>query len=110
VPALVAGNAIMHTDRVSQYHSKSYRNALRRLDVRQSTSRTGCLDGATAESFFATITTEIGTGFWPDRAGAHRDIENWITEYNLRRPHSAISHQPPAQTRRTWQKRVAMAA
>src|SRR4051794_28550871 len=49
---LVAGNAIMHTDRGGQYHSKAYRNTLQRLDIRQSTSRTGsCLDGVAAESF-----------------------------------------------------------
>ena len=48
---LVAGNAIMHTDRGSQYHATSYRDALGRLEIRQSTSRTGsCLDGAAAES------------------------------------------------------------
>jgi transposase InsO family protein len=41
---------------------------LRRLEIRQTTSRTGsCLDGAAAESFFATIKTEIGTDSWPDR-------------------------------------------
>jgi len=35
----------------SQYHSKTYRKALGRLDIRQSTSRTGSrLDGAAAES------------------------------------------------------------
>jgi transposase InsO family protein len=32
---LVAGNAIMHTDRGSQYHATSYRNALKRLEIRQ---------------------------------------------------------------------------
>ena len=56
---LVAGNAIMHTDRGSQYHARAHRNTLKRLEIRQSTSRTGsCLDGAAAESFFATIKTE----------------------------------------------------
>lgn len=79
---LVAGNAIMHTDHGSQYHATIYRNALRRLEIRQSTSRTGsCLDGAAAESFFATIKTEIGADAWPDRATARRDIENWIKQY-----------------------------
>jgi len=83
---LVAGNAIMHTDRGSQYHATSYRNVLWRLEIRQSTGRTGsCLDGAAAESFFATIKTEIGTDAWPDRATARRDIENWINSYNQRR-------------------------
>jgi putative transposase len=70
---LIAGNAIMHADRGSQYHSRSYRNALRRLEVRPSTGRTGsCLDGAAAESFFATIKSEIGIDTWPDRASAPR--------------------------------------
>ncbi|MGH3491761.1 MAG: DDE-type integrase/transposase/recombinase [Sciscionella sp.] len=64
----VDSNAIMHTDRGSQYHSKIYRAVLRRLEIRQSTSRTGsCLDGAAAESFFATIKAEIDMAFWPDR-------------------------------------------
>jgi len=90
---LVAGNAIMHTDRGSQYHAKAYRCVLRRLEIRQSTSRTGsCLDGAAAESFFATIKTEIGADSWPDRASARRDIEDWITAYNARRLHSSLDY------------------
>jgi len=107
---LVAENAIMHTDRGSQYHAKTYRNVLRRLEIRQSTSRTGsCLDGAAAESFFATIKTEIGFEAWPDRASARRDIENWIKFYNERRLHSALGYQPPAETRRAWGDRLATA-
>jgi transposase InsO family protein len=106
----VAGNAIMHAERGSQYHPRPYQNALRRLEIRQSTGRTGsCLDGAAAESFFATIKTEIGTDAWPDRTTARRDIENWITQYNERRLHSAIGYQTPAETRRAWQKRMAVA-
>lgn len=108
---LVAGNAIMHTDRGSQYHSKTYRNALRRLEIRQSTSRTGsCLDGAAAESFFATIKEEIGVRLWPDRTSARRDIENWITQYNERRLHSALNYKTPTETRCAWQERMTTAA
>ena len=108
---LIAGNAIMHADRGSQYHSKSYRNVLRRLEIRQSTSRTGsCLDGAAAESFFATIKAEIGVSLWPDRASARRDIENWITSYNNRRLHSALGYRTPTEARRTWQEHMATAA
>lgn len=108
---LVAGNAIMHTDRGSQYHAKAYRNTLERLEIRQSTSRTGsCLDGAAAESFFATIKAEIGVSFWPDRASARRDIENWIRTYNERRLHSAVNYRTPREIRRTWQERIATAA
>jgi putative transposase len=105
---LVAGNAIMHTDRGAQYHSRAYRSALKRLEIRPSTSRTGsCLDGAAAESFFATIKTEIGVASWPDRVTARRDIENWIKFYNERRLHSVLGYQTPAETRRAWEKRMA---
>jgi putative transposase len=108
---LVAGNAIMHTDRGSQYHSTAHRNALQRLEIRQSTSRTGsCLDGAAAESFSATIKAEIGADSWPDRASAHRDIETWITHHNQHRLHSTLDYQTPNSTRNAWQKRMSRAA
>ena len=108
---LMAGNVIMHTDRGSQYHSKLYRDALRRLDIRQSASRTGsCLDGAAAESFFATFKAEIGIDTWPDRASARRDIENWIKLYNERRLHSAPGYQTPVESRTAWQQRMSTAA
>jgi len=61
-------------------------------------------------SFFATVKTEIGIDSWPDRATARRDIGNWITKYNRRRLHSALGHQTPTETRRTWQERIARAA
>ena len=108
---LVAGNAIMHTNRGGQYDSKRYRATLRRLEIRQSTSRTGsCLDGAAAESFFATIKAEIGTGSWPDRATARRDIGNWITDYNKRRLHCALGYRAPTTACRAWQTRMSTVA
>jgi putative transposase len=104
---LVAGNAIMHTDRGAQYHAKAYRSCLRRLEIRQSTGRTGsCLDGAAAESFFATIKAEIGVDIWPDRASARRDIESWITSYNEQRLHSSLGYRSPTEMRITWQERM----
>jgi putative transposase len=93
----------MHTDRGSQYHSSSYRNALRSLEIWPSNSRTGsCLDGAAAESFSATIKTGIGTETWPNRASERRDIETWIIEYNQRLLHSALGYQTPIETRRAY--------
>lgn len=97
----------MHTDRGGQYHATAYRNTLQRLEIRPSTSRIGsCLDGAAAESFFATIKAEIGIDSWPDRATARRDIENWIKVYNERRLHSSIGYQTPVETRTAWQQRM----
>lgn len=91
-----------------QCHAKTYRNALRRLQIRQSPSRTGsCLDGAAAESFFAALKSEIGTRAWPHRASVRRDIENWIKFYNERRLHSVLDYQPPVEARRAWQDRMA---
>lgn len=108
---MIAGNAIVHTDRSGRYHARAYRNALKRLEIRQSASRTGsCLDGAAAELFFATVKTEIGITSWPDCAGARRDIENWITHYNRRRLHSALDCRTPAETRSAWQQRLDAAA
>ena len=95
----------------SQYHSSAYKAALRRLDIRLSTSRTGsCLDGAAAESFFATIKAEIDTDTWPDRATARRDIENWMIDYNQRRLHSALGYETPTSKRISRQERMARAA
>lgn len=80
---------------------------LRRLDIRQSAGRTGsCLDGAAAESFFATIKTEIGIDAWPDRATARRDIEHWISSYNERCLHSALGYRTPVEARTAWQQRM----
>lgn len=108
---LIAGNAIMHTDRGGQYHAKLYRSTLERLEIRQSTSRTrSCLDGAAAESFFATIKAEIGSDSWPGRASARRDIENWIKSYNDRRLHSALGCKTPTESRIAWQQRMSTAA
>lgn len=78
------------------YDSRIHRNTLRRLEIRSGTDRTGsCLDVAAAESFFSTVKIEIGVQGWPDRAGARRDIENWITGYNVGRLRSALNYQTP---------------
>ncbi len=51
---------IWHTDRGSQYCSKSHRAILKDHGIRQSMSRKGdCWDNAVAESFFSTIKREL---------------------------------------------------
>jgi transposase InsO family protein len=51
---------IHHTDRGSQYTSSAYGDLLRAHQVRQSIGRPGtCWDNAVAESFFATLKTEL---------------------------------------------------
>ena len=51
---------IFHSDRGSQYTSTAFRDLLARHHVRQSVSRPRqCWDNAVAESFFATLETEL---------------------------------------------------
>jgi len=58
----LAGGAIFHSDRGSPYTSKVFRDVLTDLDLRASMGRVGsCFDNAVAESWFATLKTEIGT-------------------------------------------------
>jgi putative transposase len=90
---------IFHTDRGSEYTSAACIDVCERLGLRRSMGRTGsCLDNAVAESFFATIKTELlDRQTWPTRAAAHKAIFNWIEGwYNTRRLHSTLDYASPA--------------
>jgi putative transposase len=90
---------IQHTDRGSQYTATAYRALLRAHGVRASMSRTGdCYDNAMAESFFATLKTElIDQQSWPTRQAARQAVFEWIEAfYNRQRLHSALGYQSPA--------------
>jgi len=90
---------IFHSDRGCQYTSAQYRRLADRHGVRLSVGRRGqCWDNAVAESFFATIKTELlDRRAWPTRAAAHKAIFNWIEGwYNTRRRHSTLDYLSPA--------------
>jgi putative transposase len=89
---------IFHHDRGSEYTSTAFRTACGRLEVTQSSSRTGsCLDNAVAESFFATLKVElIHRLTFATRADARRAIFAWVHRYNHRRRHTTIGMIPPA--------------
>ena len=108
----IEGNAIFHSDRGSQYTSKEFRDELTRLDMRQSTGRTGsCFDNAAAESFFAVLKSEIGVREWASRAVARSQVFRWIAGYyNRRRLHSTIDYLTPVQARVRYGQPVALAA
>lgn len=94
------GRALVHhSDRGSQYTAGDYRTLLRTHHVTASMSRTGdCYDNALAESFFATLKTElIDRQPWPTRRAARQAIFDWIEGfYNRQRLHSALGYQSPA--------------
>jgi putative transposase len=66
--------------------------------VTLSVGRTGqCWDYALAESFFSSLKGElIDTRAWPTRAGARREVVEYIGWYNGTRLHSALGYQSPA--------------
>jgi transposase InsO family protein len=91
--------AIFHSDRGSQYTSAAFQQQCTTLTVTQSMGATGvCWDNAVAESFFATLksdlTSEVGpfTTRQEARSWIVRYIEGW---YNRQRPHSSVGNVPP---------------
>lgn len=94
----LAGGAIFHSDRGSQYTSAAFRDTLTDLDLRASMGRVGsCYDNAVAESWFATLKTEIGTTVWPTREQARADVFRFIAHYNHHRRHSTMDYLTPEQ-------------
>ena len=84
-----------HSDRGSQYASGDYQDALDDLGVVCSMSRKGnCWDNAVAESFFATLKTElVYTRRFATRAEAREAIFEFIEVfYNRRRRHSTLGY------------------
>ncbi len=93
------GPVIFHSDRGCQYTSAQYAQLAQQLGVCLSVGRKGqCWDNAVAESFFATIKTELlDRRAWPTRAHAHQAIFEWIEGwYNTRRRHSTLDYLSPA--------------
>jgi putative transposase len=90
---------IFHSDRGCQYTSGQYTRLAHANGVRLSVGRKGqCWDNAVAESFFATIKTELlDRQSWPTKALAHKAIFEYIEGwYNIRRRHSSLGYLSPA--------------
>ena len=95
--------AIHHSDRGSQYTSTAYRARLAAHGLSCSMSRKGnCWDNARAESFFATLKTElIYRRTFLTRAEARSAIVEYIEVfYNRQRRHSALSYRTPVEIER----------
>ena len=95
---------IFHSDRGSQYASNEVRRMLEKHCMRQSMSRKGdCYDNAVAESFFATLKTElIYPNFFATRLEARSKIFEYIEiYYNRRRIHSYLNYMTPDQFEKT---------
>jgi putative transposase len=103
---------IHHTDRVSQYTAISFGKRLAEVGIVPSMGRTGtALDNAMAESFIATLKSElVHRCRFPDREVAKSAIFEYLEGfYNLRRLHSALSYRSPADYEEATMEGVAVA-
>lgn len=98
----VKRNAIIHTDRGSQYASHEFRQLLKRCHLRQSMSGKGnCYDNAQAESFFSRFKTEIEAKIFGSAEEARREAFDYIDcYYNRIRRHSTLGCKIPEFERR----------
>jgi len=90
---------VFHSDRGTQYVSAQHARLAHRHGIRLSVGRRGqCWDNAVAESFFATIKTELlHRQPWPTRKAARQAIFEYVEGwYNTRRRHSTLGHLSPA--------------
>lgn len=96
----VAGGAIFHSDRGSQYTSRMLARWAGEHGVRLSVGRTGsCHDNAVAESFFATLKGDMyDLRAWATRDEARFAVVEFIEAYyNRARPHSSVGWRVPAE-------------
>ncbi|WP_326600991.1 IS3 family transposase [Streptomyces sp. NBC_01800] len=89
---------IFHSDRGSEYQSRRFRRACRRLGVTQSMGRVGsCFDNAVSEAFNSVLQVEyVHRHTFTTRTEARLKIATWITGfYNTRRLHSVCGYHSP---------------
>ena len=93
------GKLLHHSDRGSQYASREYQSALGERGITPSMSGKGdCWDNAVAESFFATLKTEIvADAKWESRSQATREVTEYLNWYNFNRRHSTLGYLTPAE-------------
>ena len=94
---------IHHSDHGSQYTSLAFTRRLEEAGIRGSMGTVGdALDNAMAESFFATLQTELlDRGRWPTRQTLMTEIFTYIQAfYNRKRRHSALGYLSPEEYER----------
>jgi putative transposase len=96
---------IQHTDRGSQYASRSYRKDLKAVGAIASMSRKGdCWDNAVAESFFGTLEQELaGRASWSTVADGTAAVVDYIVAfYNRTRRHGTLGQVSPLTFEQQW--------
>jgi len=90
---------IFHSDRGSQYTSKSYRELLENYGVRASMGDVGaCWDNAVVERFFGSLKYDwIFKVHQPTREHMTKDVRAYVKYYNLDRLHSSNNDLSPSE-------------
>lgn len=105
----IAGNAVFHSDRGSQYTSKHFATEAKRMDVRLSVGEVGvCWDNAVAESFFSTLKLHLlyDKSEFASQFEARYKVGHFIeVYYNRRRIHSTTGT-IPADAMRQFRQRL----
>ena len=89
---------VHHSDRGSEYASKSYQAMLLMQHIQISMSKKGdCYDNAPMESFWGTLKEEgIGQEIFPSRKEAKTALFDYIEVfYNRKRKHSSLGYLSP---------------
>jgi putative transposase len=101
---------VHHSDRGTQYTSLALGDRLARAGIAASMGVPGSgLDNALAESFFASLETElIDRSVWPSRSVARDAVFDWIERfYNRIRLHSSIGYLSPHEFERRYRQAIA---
>lgn len=96
---------ILHSDRGSQYSSRSFQRLLKNCGALSSMSSKGdCFDNAPAESFFGSLKTEwVFNQNYRTREEAKRDLIDYLEMfYNSERLHSYLDYVSPKQFEEAW--------
>jgi putative transposase len=104
---------VHHSDHGSQYTSLAFGRKLRESGIAASMGSVGdCFDNAMAESFFATLETElIDRSDWTNVAEAKAAVFEYIEVfYNRIRRHSSLGNVSPEQFEERYRSALALAA